>query len=175
MKSALDATEIAKLAGFLRRPRREAIDQGPRPTHVALLVEGQGVRCTPAPALLFQQENGQTAEEREVLGRGVVARPTAIFVLRAIPSVMLAILNGPMTAHEVKDLPGRGFVLPQAAGGMARIPGSFPDLPLAHVFPGGVDAQQTPGARQAQVGRIDPAMPEAVSGDPPMVFLSPLQ
>ena len=71
--------------------------------------------------MLFKKEDRQSSEERQVLSRSTVSHPTAVFILSAISSVMLAILNGPMSPKGIEQLLWSRFMLPQAAEGITDI------------------------------------------------------
>lgn len=101
--------------------------------------------------------------------------PAAIFILGAIASIVLPVLNGPMPSNRLEELLHRGLMLPEATDGMANVLGRLPDLAFSHVLHGRVDAQQPSRARQTDVRRINRAMPQAVGRYASVLFLTPLK
>lgn len=160
---------------LLRGQADEAIDQGARSTHVALLVEGQGTRRATSPTLLLKEEDRQGSEERQVLSRSTVSHSTAVFILSPIPSVMLTILNGPMRTECIEELSDRGLVFPKTADGITDIVGCFPNLPSAQMLAGALNTQQASGPGQTDLQRSNGSMPDAVGGNAPVSLFSPLQ
>ena len=160
--------------GFLRRARGEEIDQASWPPHDATLIHRQRPGRAAPPPLLLEEEDRQGSEEREVLSRAGMFDPAAILVLSAIAPVMLTVFNGPMPPNGLEALHRRGLMLPETADGVAGVLRGLPDLAFSNVLALGVDAQQPDRPGQADVGGIDVAMPHPVSGDAPVLFLSPL-
>ena len=78
----------------------EAADEPPRFAVNVALVVGQPLFATVGLGLALEQENGQGAAQGEMACREGVTDWAAVFVLRAVPAIVLSIFDAPVAASQ---------------------------------------------------------------------------
>jgi hypothetical protein len=121
---------------------------------------------------LLEVEDRQGTEQGEVLSRASAACATAILILSAIATVVLAIFDAPVIADGLEKLPRSDFVGPKAGDHKTDIEGFLMDDTLAQVLGVGLDAKELSGPRQAESFRIGEQMTDVVGGDATVSFLN---
>jgi hypothetical protein len=108
--------------GILPRARfgEEASDQAPGLAANLTLEIRQGQLGSRARAFGFQEENRQGTKEGQVACGVGFAHGAAVLVLGAVPAVVLAVLDGPVTAGQLLQSVWAGLLRPEA-GKVLRI------------------------------------------------------
>jgi hypothetical protein len=105
-----------------------------------LLKVGQRFLAALTPSLPFEQKNGQRAEERKIARRRSFLHRTAVFVLGAVPAVVLTVFDTPVVAPDLEQFFGTRLLGPVSGHGKTGIVGLFDDPASAHLLSVAVDA-----------------------------------
>ena len=112
----------------------EATDQSPRLAVNVLFKVGQGSLSALAPSLPFEQKNGQRAEERKIARCRSFLYRAAVFVLGAIPAVVLSVFDAPVVASDFQQSFRASLLGPISGHGKTGIIGFLDHLALAHLL-----------------------------------------
>jgi len=135
---------------------------------------GQGFFAAFCGGLLFEQEDRQGAEEREVARTVGLVDAAAVLVLSAVATMMLAILNAPMITGDLEQLFGGGFLGVVAGDGENRFVSFFDDLALAQVLGRASHAHDLSHPGQADGLRLGGAAPELALFNAPVALIQRL-
>jgi len=119
-------------ADTLSSARHEALDQGSRSAVIALLKIGEGFFSVLAGALEFKEENRQGTKEGEIACCGGMSDGASVLILSAVPTVVLTILDGPVTAHQLQQALWVGFLRPEGRQSKSHLVGFLDHLAAAN-------------------------------------------
>jgi len=99
---------------------------------IAFLKIGEGFFGVLAEALEFKEENRQGTQEGEIARRGGMSDRASVLILGAVPAVVLAVLDGPVTAHQFKQAIRIGLLWPEARQSESHLAGFLNHLAAAN-------------------------------------------
>ena len=112
----------------------KSADQTPRLTVNVRFMIREGLFATWARGLRHEQENRQRAKQGQIARRRGVAHGAAVFVLGAIPAIVLAIFNAPVVAGQRQQSLRSGLLRPVSGHGVNDLIGFFDYFALAHLL-----------------------------------------
>ena len=101
---------------------------------MARLKIGEGFFAAFAVTLLLEQKDRQGPKQAQIARRYRVPDCTAIFILGAIPSMVLAIFNAPVVPSQLQQGLGSGLLRGEGGHRKNGVVGFFVDLALAHIL-----------------------------------------
>ena len=109
----------------------ETADDSPGLAKDTALEIGQRFFAALFSFLLLEYEDGQRAKQREIARRDGVTHHATILILGAIPPIVLAVFDAPMSASDSQQTVRAGFFGPEGGHRKAGLVGLFNHLALA--------------------------------------------